>query len=193
MDQFRFPILTLIFALISGVAHAQTNMVPVRLRAGDNVISHIAGDGRSGTISLAWRENGNAWSYDIFTVTVGGSVVTHELDGQTRDSFRDAPHYGEDMVTSVRFARGWVEGRNTLIALVADRNWQNSVPEPARVTIRLYALTRNSSGSGTPYEFVEFRRIDTRRQYCHADMALRTELGLPLSGSYSGQNSPNGC
>ena len=191
------PVLRLATAIalcLSGSsAVAQTNMVPLRLRAGINTVANIAGDGRSGTITLNWRENGNAWGYDIYTVVVSGSVVTHEVDGVYLDSFHDTPHMGDDMVTSVRFARGSFAGRATLLALVASRNYENSVPEPARTTITIYALMRNDSGTGTPFEFTQISQRLTERRYCNADMALRTELGFPLSGSYSGPSTASGC
>lgn len=162
---------------------------PVRLQAGVNRIDNIAGDGPPGTISLQWRENGNAWGYDIYTVAVRGSVAT--LDGH--DQITDSPHTGEDVITSVRFARGVALGRRTLLVLIASREIRESVPDPAKTRIRIYALARNADGIGTPYEFRKVSQFDARRQYCNADMALKMELGLPLARSYSGPATPDGC
>jgi hypothetical protein len=164
-------------------------LTTIRLRAGTNTVADIAGDGKSGTITLDWRENGNAWSYDVYTVRVGGSIATVE----DKDRFTDSPHTGEDVITSVRFARGRSGGRMTSFALVAHRNWVDSVPEPAATTIKLYALGRNGDGIGTPYAFTKVAEMTTTRRYCHADMALKTELGFPLTTNYDGLPSIDGC
>ena len=107
------------------------DLAPIRLRAGTNAIDDIAGDGKSGSIRLDWHDNGNAWSYDSFTVKVNGSVAT--VDG--RDRFTDSPHTGEDVIASVRFARGAHRGRATTFALVSHRDVVESVPDPAVTTI----------------------------------------------------------
>lgn len=170
-------------------AISKPSLTPIRLHAGVNRIPNIAGDGAPGSISLRWRENGNAWGYDIFTVFAGGSIVT--LDGH--DEIADQPHTGDDMVTSVRFARGDLLGKPTLFALIAERNIVDSVPDPAETTIRIYALERNDDGLGTPYEFRQVRRKIAARRYCNADMALQTELGFPIARSYSGPRTVDGC
>lgn len=165
------------------------SLAPVRLHGGVNTIPNIAGDGRSGTISLQWRENGNAWSYDVFTVTVGGSIAT--IEG--KDQVSDSPHTGEDMIRSVCFARGRRNGQPTTFLLIADRLVTGPIPDPAAADIRIYALTRNRDGTGTPYEFQLVKRFRTVRFYCHADMALNTEMGFPLAGSYAGEKTIDGC
>ncbi|MFM5886602.1 MAG: hypothetical protein ACKOQ3_14945 [Novosphingobium sp.] len=178
-------------ALLPWAASAQngSKYIPIRLHSGSNLIPNIAGDGRTGTISLSWRDNGNAWGYDVFTVAVSGSIAT--IDG--RDNLTDQPHTGEDTIKSVRFARAALRGRTTTFALIADRRILNSVPEAADTTVSIYALVQNDTGTGTPYEFVLIKKYQTRRTYCNAEMALKTELGLPLSRSYQGPKSVNGC
>ena len=170
-------------------ASAETPLTPVRLVSGVNRIPNIAGTGEPGTITLSWRENGNAWGYDIFSVSVHGSIVT--IDGG--DSVSDRPHVGEDMIRSVRFARGSFRGRSTIFALIADRDLPQTPYDPARTTIEQFALVRNDVGIGTPFEFVRVRRFVAAPLYCNADMALRSEIGLPLARSYSGKLSPTGC
>ena len=166
-----------------------SRLEPVRLRSGLNPIDNIAGDGKPGSISLDWRENGNAWGYDIFMVRAGGSIAT--VDGE--DRFTDRPHTGEDMITSVRFARAPYRGRRTLFALVADRHIVASVPEPSRTTVRVYALVRSEDPIGTPYVFARVGELKPQRRYCHADMALHREIGFPLAASYAGPRTPDGC
>lgn len=125
---------------------ASERLGPLRLRAGANAIPNIAGDGAAGTITLNWRDNGNAWGYDVSTVTVRGQIAT--LEG--RDQITDQPHTGEDMIRSVRFARGTHNGRSTLPVLIASRQIVDSVPEPATTTVEVYALMRNDNAAGTP-------------------------------------------
>ena len=182
-----------VFASLAAIALVASSglpsITPIRLHSGTNPISNIAGDGVSGSISLDWRENGNAWSYDIYTVRVGGSVVT--IDGA--DRLTDSPHTGEDVIKSVRFGRASYAGRQTLFALIAEREIVDSVPAPARTAIKVYALVQNDSGLGTPYEFKLIKRLIARRPYCNADMALQSEMGFPVAKSYSGAHSISGC
>jgi hypothetical protein len=166
------------------------SFTPLRLHAGTNPIPNIAGDGKAGSITLNWRENGNAWGYDIFTVAAGGSVATVEDE---KDRFTDQPHTGEDVITSVRFARGSYQGKQTTYALVAERHIVTSVPDPAKTTIKIYALVRNDGPLGTPYNFEKINEYYTTRQYCNAEMALKTELGLPLPRSYQGLATIDSC
>lgn len=182
-------ILTFVAAAIAWPILAAPALQPIRLHAGANAVPNIAGDGRQGRITLEWRENGNAWSYDIFTVSVGGSIAT--IEG--KDQISDSPHTGEDMIRSVRFARGMRNGQPTTFLLIADRLVTGPIPDPAKTDIRIYALARNRDGIGTPYEFQPVQRLRTVRFYCHADMALKTELGFPLAGSYAGAKTVSGC
>lgn len=168
---------------------AAERLDPLRLRVGTNAIPNIAGDGAAGSITLNWRDNGNAWGHDVFTVTVRGRIVT--LEG--RDQITDQPHTGEDMIRSVRFARGAHNGRSTLFALIANRQIVHSVPEPAKTMVKVYALVRNDDAAGTPYEFKSVRSLTASRSYCNADMALKTELGFPLARTYSGPMTVDGC
>lgn len=166
-----------------------STLEPIRLRSGVNQIPNIAGDGVGGSITLDWKDNGNAWGYDIFSVRVGGSIATVE----EADRFTDSPHTGDDMIKSVRFARGVYGSHKTTFALVAERNVIESVPAPARTNIKIYVLLRNKAPLGTPYEFVRVREFYPKRHYCNADMALKTELNFPLARTYSGTAAKDGC
>ena len=182
-------LLPTIFAALATATPAPQPLVPIALHPGVNPVRDMAGDGENGSIALDWRENGNAWGYHIYTVTLGGSVAT--IGGE--DHLRDSPHTGEDMITAVRFARGSHGGHATTFALVATRKIGEAVPDPAPTNITLYALTANDSGIGTPYAFEPVREVKARRPYCNADMALLVELGLPLAADYDGSRSPDGC
>ena len=164
-------------------------LTPLRLQPGVNPVPNIAGDDQSGSISLDWRENGNAWGYDIFMVRVGGSIAT--IGG--KDLITDQPHTGEDAIRAVRFARGTHAGKSTIFALVADRAIGEAVPDPAVTTISIYALVANDEGFGTPYQFVKVEERHAKRRYCNAHNALLTELRFPLPKSFDGVRSPDGC
>ena len=122
-------------------------------------------------------------------VRAGGSIVIVD----DADRFTDRPHTGEDVITSVRFGRGLRNGRETTFALVSDRSIVASVPEPAPTTIKIYVLQRNDDQIGTPYQFLKLSEAQAKRNYCNADMALKTETGFPLPREYSGPRTPDGC
>jgi len=178
-----------VFTFVAAAVSIVAGLSPIPLRSGVNPIAHIAGDKTAGSISLDWRENGNAWGYSIFMVRAGSSIATVG----DADRFTDRPHTGEDAITTVRFARGAYRGRTTTFALVADREIVESVPEPARTTIKVYALVRNEEPLGTPYQIVLVDELHSQRRYCSADMALKTEIGFPLRTSYNGPRTPDGC
>lgn len=165
------------------------SLSPIPLHSGLNPVASIAGDKTAGSISVDWRENGNAWGYSIFMVRAGSSVATVG----DADRFTDRPHTGEDAITTVRFARGPYKGRTTTFALIADREIVESVPGPARTTIKVYALVRNEEPLGTPYQFQLVDELHPQRRYCSADMALKTEVGFPLRRNYDGPRTPDGC
>lgn len=178
-----------VFATAALAGAPPATLTPIELDQGVNEIPNIAGDGEDGRISVDWRENGNAWGYHIFMVRAGGSIVT--VDGE--DRFTDQPHTEEDVITSVRFARGRHEGRETIFALVSDRTIIESVPAPALTTIKIFVLQRNDEPLGTPYQFLQLVERQAKREYCNADMALKTELGFPLPRDYSGSKAVDGC
>ncbi|MBX9881613.1 MAG: hypothetical protein K2X73_06520 [Sphingomonas sp.] len=175
--------------LAAAASLALSNVAPIPLRAGNNPVRNIAGDGMDGSITLDWRENGNAWGYNVITVRVGGSIATVD----EVDRFVDRPHADEDAITSIRFARARYRGRMTTVAFIADRQIVDSVPNPAKTIIKSYALVRNTGGLGTPYQFVQVARTQASRLYCSADIALKSELGFPLRPSYSGPKNIDGC
>lgn len=175
------------FAAVAIISLA--GLTPIPLHSGVNAVANIAGDKTAGSISLDWRENGNAWGYSIFIVQAGSSIATVG----DADHFIDRPHTGEDAITTVRFARGSYRGRTTTFAFVADRAIVESVPEPAPTTIKVYALMRNEEPLGTPYQFLLVNEFHPHRRYCSADMALKTEIGLPPRRNYEGPRSSDGC
>src|SRR5690606_20357606 len=150
--------------------------------------------GRDGAIVLAWRDNGNAHGYDLFTVLVASSgetrpvweVVGFDSGSVFSDTVRDAPHVGEDMTRSVRFARGLYDGRPATMAFISTREpSEQGIPHPTRALVETFVLRANTEGSGsTSHYFARMEAHRTETEYCHAEMALHMEKGVPLRSGY---------
>jgi hypothetical protein len=172
----------------------QTRFVPIELSVGSNPISNVDGKGTDGFVDVYWRGNGNAWGYNLFVTNVGGEIAIHETDnGMFADFFQNSPHVEEDFVRSVRFATAPHRGVKTLHVLVANRLFKNSVPEPAKTIISVYALVETDGSVGTTFQFEKRYDFNPTRLYCNADMALKTELNIALPKGYSGSTSSDGC
>lgn len=177
----------------------QLRAIPLRL--GSNLIEDFASDGRAAMIILGWRDNGNAHGYDLFLTMMptspGGAdwnVVGVESRDGLLDTVRDAPHVGEDMTRSVRFAKGLFDGRRATLLLISTREPGESIPAPSRVFIEVFSLRANTDGSGNTHDYFEpVLSFRTNVPYCHAEMALQTELGLPVRRGYEGRASADGC
>jgi hypothetical protein len=174
----------------------------IALRPGVNSIQNLSGDGRTGKIIDAWRGNGNAHGYSVYMVLLPAADGDHSLqvvgidDGKAVSDFaRDDPHTGEDALGSVVFARGSLDGKPTTLLIEATRDFpKTSIPDPSPTTIAIYALRRFERGFGsTPDDFELVFELRTTRTYCHSEMALHQELGLPLSRDYGGSAKPDGC
>lgn len=176
-------------------------LVPIALKPGVNMIPGMASDGRAGMIVQGWRENGNAYAYDLYLVMLPSrpsgadwNVVGVEGDRGIQDTIRDAPHTGEDTLRVVRFARGLVDGQRETLLITATRDMGEVIPDPSPVTLEVFALKANSGDVGTTTD--SFHRVLVRRTagpYCNAEMAIQNELGLPVGSNYGGAKTPTGC
>jgi hypothetical protein len=167
------------------------SLVPIETPLGLTSISNAEGDGRDAQVFTAWRDNGNAWGYHVYIVTMperssNGVARTPwnvvGIDGEP--TIRDSPHTGEDAIISVRFARGTLDGKSATLLITAERRGWTTVPDPAVTLIRVYTL-RNSHDRGdfvgtTPDAFEPVISFTTTQLYVDADSALKAELGLPL-------------
>lgn len=167
----------------------ETALVPITLSAGMNPFSDIAGTGQDGSIAQLWRQNNKVRGQHVFLVTVGDTAAT--LEG--RDQIIDAPDVGDDMIRSVRFARGNHGGRATLYMLIASRDIGPSPYDAAVTHIQTFALVPRGSGGGNAFAFAPVRAFVAAAKYCHADAALLAELNFPLSPLYAGRVTPTGC
>jgi hypothetical protein len=179
---------------------ADLQVIP--LHDGLNTIPNLAGDGRTGTIVEAWRDNGNAHGYSVFMVLLPSTDEPHQLqvvgidDGKAvREFAADNPHTGEDVLASLVFARARLDGKPATVLIEAVRDFPaTAIPDPSPATITVYALRRFAGGVGsTPDDFEPAFKLRTTRAYCHTEMALHQELGLPLSRAYGGSAKPDGC
>ena len=190
-------------ALSQEIGSRAMALEPMALQSGWNDVPNLAQNGRNGAIVLAWRDNGNAHGYDLFTVLLASGsgprpvweVVGFDRENEFSDSVRDAPHVGEDMTRSVRFARGLYDGRPATMAFISTREpSEQSIPHPTRALVETFVLRANTEGSGSTSHY--FARVEARRtetEYCHAEMAIFVEIGLPLRSGYEGQHSADGC
>ncbi len=181
-----------------------SDLMPIPLRQGVNRIERFAPDGRDAQIVLAWRDNGNAHSYDLFLVMLPGRVVAQdwyvvgvdrvEGDGRFQDVIVDQPHTGEDMVRSVRFARGRLDGQPATFLLTATREITAALPDPANVVLEVFRLVRNVDGPGATRDYFQrVSRTRTTTRFCNAEIALAREFGLPARRQADWPNTPTGC
>ncbi len=112
----------------------------------------------------------------------------------------DDPHNGGDVLSSVRFARGMVDGAEASLLLRAARRPSGAGPSvPTAAVFEMYQLVPRSVGAETRDEFVPILRRELRFRFCNADLALSVASGLPLRSSYrgprgaDGQFTSNGC
>ena len=196
-------------AFFAGTAPAQTilksrlkDLRPITLHAGANSIPTFAADGRAALVTQGWRDNGNAWGFNVYQVMlptkVGGSdwnVVT--LGKRMETQISDQPHTGEDALASVRLAHGKLDGRAETLLITATRDVapQGGVPEASSTMIEVQVLRKNRDeepGQARDY-FEPAISFKTTKLYCHSDMALKQELGLALPKGYEGGGTADGC
>ena len=215
-----FLALAIVLALSTAFAIAQgadpvprsalTKLKAIPLRSGINHVKHFAPDGRDAQIVLAWRENGNAHAYDLFLVLLPGQPgaadwnVAGVLAGSPnvtddtrpfQDTILDAPHVGEDMVRSIRFARGRVEGKPGTFLLTATRDWSDEgIPAPSLVTFEAFSLTPSLGDVGVTRDYFKLLlRTRSTTKFCNAEVALALYFGLPARRQTDWPNTPSGC
>ncbi|WP_431568372.1 hypothetical protein [Novosphingobium sp.] len=177
-----------ICSALSGPAFAsgqEAVLTPLALSPGLNAVPDIAGTGQEGSIAQLWRQNNKVRGQHIFLVKVGEIAAT--LEG--REQIIDMPHVGDDVIRSVRFARGNFRGKSTLYMLIASRDVGTSPYEAATTHIQSFALVQDHAA----FDFAPVRSFVAAQKYCHADAALLAELNFPLSPIYAGRVTPTGC
>ncbi len=158
-------------------------LAPIELHTGENRIPNFTPDGRDGAITLTWQDDGEGRGHDVFTVAIPDAGPVGVAGG---DAITDDPGNDRDMRRSVRFARGQVDGANTTLLLIADRQ-PGGGPTPTRY--RVYQLVRQGGRDW----FAPLENEPMLASFCNADMALSIASGLPLRASYRGPRTANGC
>ncbi len=200
MMRFLFPLLAATWVVPVAAAetpsHRLTQLEPIELKAGGNLVQHFTlDDDGPANILLGYRGNGNAHSYNVYLVLTRGNGVTgfEKQDKSLDDTITDAPHTGEDIVRSVRFAHGEVDGVPATLTFVAHRDIdpEGGIPAASFVDFTVYRLTRD--GEDPPDYFKPIMTTRSNKKYCNADMALRTQFGLALPSNYQGSQTADGC
>lgn len=202
----RRPLLKLL--LCSGLActapHAQatsrlTDIKPIPL--GNSPVTLHPSGFPDVTITPLWRENGNAWSYHLYTVTTRDTeqpgrtslIDTENPDhaGQLLDMLQDSPHTGEDAVQTIHFASARINGTPALLLFVTTRDTgTNPVPQPSPAHIRVYQLTQGDGEPGsTPFYFALRTTLASPVTTCHADIALSAATKIPFV-RWNGDQAP---
>ena len=184
-------------AVAGDIRDRLTDISPIPIRQGTNEIPDLSQDGRAGMITLGWRDNGNAHGYDVFLVmmeTAPGNRDWNVILGPWGDLVTDYPHFGEDTVRSVRFVRARLDGIPLTALIIADRDILDGYPSPAKTKIEVYRIADGSDEVGTTHDyFEEVGSFTANRLYCNAEMAMQTELGIPVRVTYEGRNNEAGC
>ncbi|KXV34037.1 hypothetical protein AD940_08790 [Gluconobacter thailandicus] len=177
------------------------HLTPLSLHDGMNSF-----DGPNGPFSVfsAWRDNGNAWGYHMYLPTtviegktniIGIEATSEAANAPLQDHLSDAPHTGEDALSSIQFAKGLLDGKPSVLLFHAIRDpGTNPVPTPAPVTVYVYTLTTSDGAPGcTPSYFHLVKKIPVPGTFCSSDTALKAATGLPLSADADPPPSADGC
>jgi|GEM_PF-2832587 len=176
-------------------------LTPLTLHDGLNSFN-----GPEGPFSVfqTWRDNGNAWGYHLYllTNTVEGktSVIGVEArpgssDPSLRDHLSDAPHTGEDALSTMQFARGLLDKKPSVLLFEAIRDpGEHPVPFAGPTVIYVYNLTTSDRTPGwTPSYFHFVKKISVPGRFCSSDTALKVATGLPFSADAGPPPSADGC
>lgn len=173
-----------------------TDITIIPVKNGINHVENFAPDGRGGVIVQGWRDNGNAHGYSRYMALVEMerktlNVVTIDTHDRARgngiseiDSVRDDPHTGEDVVSTVKFARAKVDGTSATVLIIATRDLSKaeSLPDVTPVDVEFYRMVENSDAVGwPPYYFDLFSRERLKGTYANANCGLAKELGIAVS------------
>jgi hypothetical protein len=166
-----------------------TELAVIPLHLGVNTVERFASDDRPAIIAMGWRENWNAHSYNFFLVLMPSAIGKADWnvvdivpdDTHMRDFIRDYPHTEDDFVSSVRFARGKVNGVAATLLITATRQIKGMpIPDPAIVVFEVYRLEANSEIGTTRDIFKRVLKWQSDKKYSNSDLALQKELGLPV-------------
>ena len=186
-----------------------SNLYVIPLRAGMNTVPDFTLDGDRAVVTRAWRDNGSAPGFSVFSVTMPdraspeGARRNWEFvsffDGDKESLVVTDESHGENIYArSVRFAKGKVNDRTETLTLIAERDKGSAKGggEPGAVAIQIFALRDRGDNLpvGRPAHFFErIATLKSQRRYCNAETALTVELNLPMPRGWPGNKVPDGC
>jgi hypothetical protein len=167
--------------------HVITNLVPIPLDRGVNRIEAAAPGGRAIDVVLDWHDDGDGRGHDVFLVRGPG-----DADPSKAVTLADDPHEGDDVLSSIRFARADVDGQPEILVLTASRASPAAKVVPTQTVFAIYRLVPGEPGSGSPVTLELLERRTLADRFCNADRALSAASGLPLRQSYRGPRDAEG-
>jgi len=190
-------------ATLAAAPASVSDIKPIPVRPGVNVVPGFAPGGGAAQIVRAWRGNGNAHGYNVFLLLTSASEgrplsvadVASGAPPPGQDIIRDDPFDGERVLGVVRFARAKVNGSKASLLIVAhlDDTPNGVLADHDKATVRIFRLVRDDSVGATSDAFQPVAVIHTDKTYCNAELALRDSLGIPLSQDFAGPNRTDGC
>ncbi len=188
-------------------ARAFDKMQLVEIGNGPNTVD-IEGNGQDGLVFQAHRENYNAHSFEHTTfyrreksdppanVSTPSAKSTWDLvpffspgdGGKEMDAF-DTVQGADCRLRDLVVLRPHSAKHSPLIVIVAERDFGETYVDEKQVTFSVYKIKRNDDSSpGEPA--VYFQRVDqfrSKKSYCDADDAIRSELKVKLPKSPDGE------
>ncbi len=157
-----------------------TDLIPLQLQEGANLVPHLAPDGRQGLV-VEGRQPGSSASLIVTMLPRSeGARGWDVVEMETADGARTATLDGRGR--SVVFARAKVSGMPATLLLLAAPDPADPAPagSPRRILIQTLRLQADESVA----RFEEMATQTTRRRYCSATDALAAtyRLALPDSG-----------
>ena len=203
----------IVAALILSAATARppapriTDWREIPLRSGVNPVAHMLPDGRDGLIVRAYPHTETAdqsrTDYMVLAAptkddhgdwtTVRFAEFTrpdpHEAAPDTTVS--DAPHTGEDALSSVRFFRARVDGAAAVLAVRTRRDFVLPIPAASHAVVDVFRLEIEPDFGEE--KFKRIARLRTHACYGHSDLGASVEFGVPLSKDYEGPSAAVAC
>jgi carbapenem resistance CarG-like protein len=162
-------------------------MQVVQLSDGINHID-LNADGIPDVVVLAWRDNGNAHGFDVFTFYLAHSahppIMRAWLAVPLSDSASNENEFyrttmGADCILSdIRLLRS-TKPKDPVQLVTADREFGETYVDSMPVTFTVYRfVTDTEHVPSAPYYFQAVRTVRSHGKYCDVTEAFDQELGL---------------
>lgn len=199
----------LLLAVAAAAAPAPriTGWSEIALRSGVNPVPHLLPDGRDGLIVRAYPHTETAGQSRTDYMVLAAPTKDDDGDWTTvrfaefdkpdpeqsepATTVSDAPHTGEDAISSVRFFRAQVGGAAAVLAVRTRRDFVLPIPDASHAVVDVFRL-QIEPDSGEEL-FKRIARLHTRACYGHSDLGAAVEFGVPLSKDYAGPTAAGRC